>query len=183
MSFQILKQSIFDSPANAYVNTINCVGAMGAGIALEFKKRYPTMFEDYKQQCQKHAIRPGDCYIYYDADNKNYLLGLVVKDDWRHWSTLEWIESSIKSLKLVILENDIKVVNMPLPGGKNGRRGPYGKMVGFTEPPGRDELKEVITNHFMKFAEKFHIDINLCIPDKERIEKEQLTIAAFCETV
>ena len=101
-------KSIFDTPADAYVNTINCIGVMGAGIALEFKNRYPKMFEHYREQCRKHAIKPGDCYSYYDDEHHVWLLGLAVKDDWRHWSTLEWVESSIKSLKLTILENDIK---------------------------------------------------------------------------
>ena len=95
-------KSIFDTSSDAYVNTINCVGVMGAGITLEFKKRYPIMFEHYREQCLKHAIRPGDCYTYFDAEHQIYLLGFAVKDDWKHWSTLEWIESSIKSLKLAI---------------------------------------------------------------------------------
>ena len=178
--FKILHKSIFDTEVDAYVNTINCIGVMGAGIAAEFKKRYPKMFVDYAQQCSKHLIRPGDCYIYRTDDSCDewYILGLAVKDDWRHWSTLEWIESSIKSLKLVILENDIKSVNMPLPGGKNGRRGPYGKVVGFTPPPEREELKLLIEKELSPFANKFGVDINLCIPD-EAVKKPQMTLEAF----
>lgn len=176
MSFKIVNQSIFDTNVKAYVNTINCVGAMGAGIALEFKKRYPKMFEHYKEQCSHHAIRPGDCYVY--PDGNYYLLGLAVKDDWRHWSTLEWLDSSLKSLKLVLLEKDIKSVNMPLPGGKNGRRGPYGKVVGFTPTPDREELKTLVKDHLESFADKFGIDINLCIPE-DKPKKPELTIEAF----
>jgi hypothetical protein len=171
-------KSIFDTPADAYVNTVNCVGVMGAGIALEFKKRYPKMFEHYKEQCAKHALRPGDCYSYFDEEHHIWLLGLAVKDDWRHWSTLEWLESSIKSLKLVILENDIKSVNMPLPGGKNGRRGPYGKVIGFTPPPEREEIKTLVTTELSRFAEKFGVDINLCLPD-EAPKKPEFTLDAF----
>ena len=159
-------KSVFDTPADAYVNTINCCGVMGAGIALEFKTRYPKMFEHYKEQCQKRLIRPGDCYTYWDEEHQVYLLGLAVKDDWRHWSTLEWIESSIKFLKLVILENDMKFVNMPLLGGKNGRRGPYGKVQGFTPPPFRDELKAILKLELEPFAKKFGIEIQLCVPDE-----------------
>ena len=176
--FNVSYKSIFDIPADAYVNTINCIGVMGAGIALEFKNRYPKMFEHYKEQCSKHAIRPGDCYSYFDAEHQIYLLGLAVKDDWRHWATLEWIESSIKSLKLVILENDIKSVNLPLPGGKNGRRGPYGKVIGFTAPPEREELKLLVSRELGVFADKFNIDINLCIPDEAPI-KPQMTLETF----
>ena len=173
-------KSIFDTPADAYVNTINCIGVMGAGIALEFKKRYPKMFEHYKTQCLNHAIRPGDCYCYYDDECGIYLFGLAVKNDWRHWSTLEWITSSIKSLKLVLLENDIKSVNIPLIGGKNGRRGPYGRVMGYTLPPERPELKILLEQELKPFAEKFGINVNLCIPD-EAPKKSQLTLDAFIQ--
>ncbi len=178
--FQISYKSIFDTQVDAYVNTINCVGAMGAGIALEFKNRYPKMFQDYKEQCSKHLIRPGDCYIWHtnDTNDSHYVLGLAVKNDWRHWSTLEWLESSIKSLKLVILENDIKSVNLPLPGGKNGRRGPFGKVLGFTPVPERDEIKIIVTKELSPFADKFGIDITLCLPD-EAPKKPQMTLEAF----
>jgi hypothetical protein len=155
---------------------------MGAGIALEFKNRFPTMFQHYRQQCKEHRIRPGDCYVYFDKENKQYLLGLAVKDDWRHWSTLEWIESSLNSLKLVILENDIKSVNLPLPGGKNGRRGPFGKVLDLTPPPGREELKAMMQERFEEYCDKFKIDINLCIPDEIiKPKKEELTIDAFIQ--
>lgn len=172
MSFTIVNQSIFNTQADAFVNTINCVGAMGAGIALEFKNRYPKMFDNYKTACSQKYIKPGDCYVYFDTDQDVYLLGLAVKNDWRHWATLEWLESSIKSLKLVILENDIKSVNMPLPCGMNGRRGPYGKVVGMTPPPGREEIKEIVKRDLENFSNKFGVDIKLCIPDEAPKIKE-----------
>lgn len=182
MSFQIKNQSIFDEPADAFVNTINCVGAMGAGIALEFKKRYPKMFDHYRIACDQKYIKPGDCYLYYDNDLHIYLLGLVVKNDWRHWSTIEWIESSLKSLKLVILENDIKSVNMPLPGGQNGRRGPYGKVPGLTPPPAnREDLKFIVRRDLEKFSDKFNVDIKLCIPE-EKIKKPEFDLTMFLES-
>jgi len=174
--FKISYKSIFDIPADAYVNTINCIGVMGAGIALEFKNRYPKMYGHYKNQCSTHAIRPGDCYAYHE--NGLYLLGLAVKDDWRHWSTLEWLESSIKSLKLVLLENDIKSVNLPLPGGKNGRRGPFGKVPGFTPPPEREDIKVLVGKELIPFADKFGIDITLCLPD-EAPKIAQMTLENF----
>jgi len=178
--FNIYNKSLFDIPAKSLVNTINCGGIMGAGVALEFKKRYPKMFLDYKEKCEKHLIRPGDCYTFFDVENKIYLLGLAVKEDWRHWSTLEWIESSIKSLKLVLLENDIQSVNLPLPGGKNGRRGPYGPVSGFNLPPERPELKLLVEKELKSFSDKFNIKINLCVPDElVVVKKEQFTLDKF----
>lgn len=178
MSFSIVNQSIFDTPTDAYVNTINCDGVMGAGIALEFKKRYPTMFGHYCGVCQQNKIKPGDCYVYFDDEHQVYLLGLAVKNDWKHWSTLEWIEQSIKSMKLVILENDIKSVNMPLPGGKNGKRGPHGKVYGLTPPPDNEELKKIVKDILDPFASKFNIEVNLCIPG-EPPKKKTLTLSEF----
>jgi len=180
--FKILDDSIFNIKADAYVNTINCVGAMGAGIALEFKKRYPEMFSDYKQKCHLKEIKPGTCYVYKNADGM-YLLGLAVKDDWRNWSTVHWIEQSIQSMKLVILENDIKSVAMPLPGGKNGRRGPYGPVPGSTPPPeNTEELKRFVEKQLSSFTVKFNINISLCIPSEANINKpksEGITLDSF----
>lgn len=177
-TFSIHYKSVFDISSDALCNSINVVGVMGAGIALEFKNRYPQMFAHYREQCLKHAIRPGDCYTYFDREHNIYLLGLAVKDDWRHWSTKEWVESSIKSFKLALLENDIRSVNMPLLGGKNGRRGPYGKVLGFTPPPEREELKAILERELKPFAEKFLVDIKLCIPD-EAPRKPERTLDAF----
>ena len=176
--YKISYKSLFDVPADALVNTVNCVGVMGAGIALEFKNRYPLMFAAYKVECSQHKIRPGDCYPYY-ADGI-YILNLAVKDDWRHWSTLEWVEYSIKSLKLTLLEHDIKSVNLPLLGGKNGRRGPYGKVPGLTPPPDREELKQILHDELEPFANKFGIDITLCVPD-DAPKKKEPDITQFLE--
>ena len=88
------------------------------------------------------------------------------------------MESSIKSLKLVILENDIKSVNIPLIGGKNGRRGPYGKVIGFTPPPEREEIKRILETELKPFAEKFKVEITLCLPD-EAPKKQEMTLDAF----
>jgi len=180
--FNILEKSIFDVKSDAYVNTINCVGAMGAGIAIEFKKKYPEMFDEYKRKCNLKEIRPGDCYVYRNSDGI-YILGLAVKDDWRNWSTVHWIEQSIQSMKLVLLENDIKSVSMPLPGGKNGRRGPYGPIPGSTPPPeDTEELKRLVEKQLSSFANKFSIEVNLCIPSDKVIEKSKdggLTLDTF----
>lgn len=183
MSFQIVPQSIFDTPADAFTNSINCSGAMGAGIALEFKNRYPKMFEDYKIKCQKKLIKPGDCYAYWDDENHIWLLGLAVKNDWKQWATEEWMEQCLKSMKLIILENDIKSVNMPLIGGQNGRRGPLGRIPGMTPPStNKEEIKDLIKRNLSIFADKFEVEINLCIPEL-KVKKPTLDLTAFLEKI
>ena len=58
--------NIFDSNASTLVNAVNCVGVMGKGIALEFKKRYPEMFRDYVARCADGFVKPGMPYLYRD---------------------------------------------------------------------------------------------------------------------
>jgi len=180
MSFLIVNKSIFDIQADAYCNSINSCGIMGTGVALEFKKRYPQMFDDYKIKCQENKIKPGDCYVYRDEQTKVYILGLAVKKSWKYWSTKDWIEMSLKSLKLVILENDIKSVNIPLLGGMNGRRGPFGEVPNMEPPPERKELKELIRKELELFSNKFNINIKLCIPELV-IKKPEFDLTQFLE--
>ena len=61
---KILIGDIFDSQAQTLINTVNCVGVMGKGIAAEFKKRYPEMFEDYVRRCKKGGVKPGVPYLF-----------------------------------------------------------------------------------------------------------------------
>ena len=63
-------KTIFDSNAQTLVNTINCVGVMGKGLALEMKKRYPNMFDKYKDYCDKGLIDIGKLWLYKHSDEK-----------------------------------------------------------------------------------------------------------------
>lgn len=61
---KILIGDIFTSRAQTLVNTVNCVGIMGKGLALEFKKRFPDMFKDYRRRCEQGEVRLGKPYLY-----------------------------------------------------------------------------------------------------------------------
>ena len=63
---KILIGDIFQSKAVTLVNTVNCVGIMGKGIAETFKKKYPQMFQDYKNRCEAGQLKPGRPYYYHD---------------------------------------------------------------------------------------------------------------------
>lgn len=165
MSFHIKNCSIFEIKAEAYVNTINTSGAMGAGIALEFKKRYPEMFGKYQESCLLKEIQPGDCWNY--NHNGIYLLNLAVKRNWKEWSTQEWIEQSLKSFKLEVLERKISTVAMPLIGGKNARRGPWGPVRGMTQPMQREDLQKWLVKEMTAFSNNFSLEIFLCIPEEK----------------
>ncbi|MGO3644378.1 MAG: macro domain-containing protein, partial [Pseudoalteromonas sp.] len=56
---EFVKGDFFDFDADIRINTVNCVGVMGAGVALAFKKKYPEMFREYARQCKEKEIVPG----------------------------------------------------------------------------------------------------------------------------
>ena len=59
--------NIFDCGAHAIVNTVNCVGVMGKGIALEYKNRYPAMFTEYAKLCKRSYIKPGKMWVWHEV--------------------------------------------------------------------------------------------------------------------
>src|SRR5437588_12069599 len=89
-----LKGNLFNSTAQTLVNTVNCVGVMGKGIALEFRLRFPEMFETYRKVCEDRKLRPGQILPYRKAHP--WILNFAVKDDWKHPSRLEWVEACLE---------------------------------------------------------------------------------------
>ncbi len=85
--------NIFESKCSTIVNTINCVGVMGKGIALEFKKRYPDMFMDYVRRCDRGDIKPGVPYVFQDGDVS--ILNFPTKDHWRSPSRLSYVTDGL----------------------------------------------------------------------------------------
>lgn len=82
--------NLFDSKKLVLVNTINCVGVMGKGIAKSFKELYPSMFDEYKEKCLKNQIKPGILYPYYEDDILK-VLNFPTKEHWRSPSKLDYI--------------------------------------------------------------------------------------------
>ena len=112
-------KTIFDSTAQTLVNTINCVGVMGKGLALEFKNRYPAMFDKYKSFCDKGVFKPGVLWIYKAEDGK-WILNFPTKVDWRNPSELSYIEEGLKKFVEIWKEKGITSIAFPLLGCTNG---------------------------------------------------------------
>ena len=93
MTVHYLTTSIFESPAVNLVNPVNCVGVMGAGLALEFKERFPDMFEKYKSDCDAGLLSPG-CLRPYWSMPKNIICA-TTKDHWRNPSQLDWVDACL----------------------------------------------------------------------------------------
>jgi len=118
MSYKEVKGNIFNSKAQALVNTVNCVGVMGKGIALEFRRRYPEMFREYISICENGRLQPGQILTYKNGDF--LILNFAIKKDWKQPSRVEWIESCLKDFVKNYHELGIKSIAFPWMGAMNG---------------------------------------------------------------
>lgn len=113
----------FDYDADIMVNTVNCVGVMGAGVALAFKNRYPQMFHEYVNQCKAGKIRPGKPYVWLKRDmiSKDIeIINFPTKDDWRAPSEYSYIEDGLRWLSTHLNDKEKKVVTLPALGCGHG---------------------------------------------------------------
>src|SRR5215510_4907138 len=97
---ELVTGSIFESGCEALVNAVNCKGVMGAGLALEFKNRFPRMMTEYKRACEKGILRPGQVHaVKVSEENPKWVVNFATKDDWKNPSKLEWIEFGLSDLR------------------------------------------------------------------------------------
>ncbi len=98
MMIKVQSGDIFRSRAQTLTNTVNCVGVMGKGIALEFKKRFPEMYEDYVARCRRHEVRLGRPYLFKRLIPP-WILNFPTKDDWRSLTKLSDIRHGLEHLE------------------------------------------------------------------------------------
>lgn len=106
-----VKGNIFNSNAQAIVNTVNCVGVMGKGLALQFKNNYPSNFEAYKQACNNRQVIPGKMFVH-QVDDK-IIINFPTKRHWKDNSLTEDISSGLDDLLKVIATYNIKSIAIP----------------------------------------------------------------------
>lgn len=116
---EIRKSSIFDSSCQTLVNTVNCVGVMGRGLALEFKMRYPDMYEHYRGICEKGLLRPGNLLLY--KASTPWILNFPTKDHWKYPSRLEYIRSGLEKFAAAYDEKGITSIAFPKLGTTAGK--------------------------------------------------------------
>ncbi|RLB90757.1 MAG: Appr-1-p processing protein [Deltaproteobacteria bacterium] len=112
---QLQKGDILKADAEALVNTVNCVGVMGRGIALQFKKAYPDNFKKYKAACDDKKVRPGHMIIFETGNmfNPRYIINFPTKRHWRGKSRIEDIESGLKTLADEVRKRNIRSIAIP----------------------------------------------------------------------
>ena len=120
MSIKYIQGNIFNSKCQSIVNTVNCLGVMGKGIAQVYKLRYPKMFLEYKEHCKKKMIKPGVLWLYGKQDNAPWILNFPTKMHWKYPSKIEWIESGLKKFVDTYQQKGITSIAFPLLGTHNG---------------------------------------------------------------
>lgn len=136
--------NIIDSSAECLVNTVNCEGFMGKGIAYQFKLRFPENEKAYQQACRKKEIKIGKVFIF--QENNKLIANFPTKDEWRKNSQYGYIQMGMADLTEKIQEKNIKSIAIPPLGCGNGGLEWH-------------TVKEIITNAFLPI----NSDINIFI--------------------
>lgn len=107
---------------DAIVNTVNCVGVMGKGIALQFKNKWPENFRAYAAACAAMEVRPGKMYVFDVGrlDKPNYIINFPTKDHWRGKSRVEYIQDGLQDLVVTVQRLAIRSLAIPPLGCGNG---------------------------------------------------------------
>ncbi len=110
-----IKGNLLNSDAEALVNAVNCVGIMGKGIALQFKKAFPENFLHYKAACDRKELQPGKLFIYETNMfyNPKYIVNFPTKNHWKEKSQITFIETGLSALIEEIRKRSISSIAIP----------------------------------------------------------------------
>ncbi len=112
---ELKHNDIVTADAEALVNTVNCVGVMGRGIALQFRKAFPENFAAYKVVCDRGELHPGQLFVYVQNQltNPRYIINFATKDHWKGKSRLNYIDSGLKALVQEVQQRGIHSIAIP----------------------------------------------------------------------
>jgi O-acetyl-ADP-ribose deacetylase (regulator of RNase III) len=120
---QYIKGNLLESKSQALVNTVNTVGVMGKGIALQFKNFFPNNFREYQKACKEGKVEIGKLFITEEESltlGKKIIINFPTKTDWRKTSEYNYIEEGLKELQLVIQNKKIESISIPPLGAGQG---------------------------------------------------------------
>lgn len=114
--------NLLEAEADALVNTVNVVGVMGKGIALQFKNAYPANFKAYAKACKTGDVKLGKVFVFNDGQltEPRLIINFPTKGHWRNGSKLADVASGLDDLRQVIIERRLKTVALPPLGCGNG---------------------------------------------------------------
>jgi O-acetyl-ADP-ribose deacetylase (regulator of RNase III) len=122
MSAKLVSGNIIDADVDAVVNTVNCVGVMGKGIALQFKQAYPENFTLYQAACKRGDVRPGKMFVFKTSSltGPRFIINFPTKRHWRGNSRLDDIASGLDDLAKQVHALRIRSIAIPALGCGNG---------------------------------------------------------------
>ena len=122
MPVKLTSGDLLEQKLDAIVNTVNTVGVMGKGVALQFKRRWPENFRAYEAACKAHVVQVGKMFIFDNGAllSPKYIVNFPTKQHWRGDSRLEYIEAGLKDLVEQIRRLNIRSIAMPPLGCGNG---------------------------------------------------------------
>jgi Predicted phosphatase homologous to the C-terminal domain of histone macroH2A1 len=114
--------NLLEADVDALVNTVNCVGVMGKGIALQFKQAFPSNYKEYEKACKAKQVKPGKMFIYNTGKlfGSKYIINFPTKRHWKGKSRIEDIENGLVDFVKQIKDLNIKSVAVPPLGCGNG---------------------------------------------------------------
>lgn len=118
MTVTVITGNIFTTKCQTIVNTVNCVGVMGAGIALECRLRYPEMYDKYVHQCTQKQVKIGSLWIYKGTDR--WILNFPTKQHWRYPSKIDYLRAGLEKFLNTYAERDLVSVAFPILGADKG---------------------------------------------------------------
>jgi O-acetyl-ADP-ribose deacetylase (regulator of RNase III) len=120
---EYVKANLLESKAQALVNTVNTIGVMGKGIALQFKHQFPENFKLYAAACKNKEVQVGKMFVTEEkstSGNQKTIINFPTKTDWRKPSEYSYIETGLNDLVQIIQEKGIESVAIPPLGAGNG---------------------------------------------------------------
>lgn len=155
---KIVNSTVFNVKCDAIVNTVNCDGVMGAGLALEFSLRYPNMFRQYVSDCQNNIVQIGKLKRY--IEDNQIIINFPTKKTWKFPSKIEWIQKGLDYFITNYKYLNISSIAFPPLGTANG---------------GLDFENEV-KPLMIKMLSNLDVDIYICLDPgyPEGIEKKML---------
>jgi len=122
MTIEIKQGDLLKADVDAIVNTVNCVGVMGKGIALQFKQKWPENFKAYERACKREEVVPGKMFIYDSGGlvRPHFIINFPTKKHWRGKSKLEYVTHGLDDLANQIERLGIKSIAVPPLGCGNG---------------------------------------------------------------
>lgn len=114
--------NLLDENVEALVNTVNCVGIMGKGIALQFKQAFPQNFKEYEKACKSNGVNIGKMFVFSTGAlfDVKHIINFPTKKHWKEKSKIEYIKKGLDDLYHIIIQNEIKSIAIPPLGCGNG---------------------------------------------------------------